>query len=137
MAATAEMVEQLRRMIAEPTEATYSDALLTSWIESVPLTDVNGAEPFTDIYVFVGEVTRVVNQSWLPTYDLNAVAGAIWTEKAGLLAPNFDFSADGGNYSRSQAFEMAMKQSRFYLSRRSARTITQEPAFRRPSELDE
>lgn len=137
MAATVEHIAQLRRMVAEPSAATYSDAALSDLIEARPLTDVNGAEPFTDIYRFGTDTTRVPNTSWIPNYDLNAVAAMIWAEKASQLTGNFDFSADGGSYSRSQAYRLAMEQSRYYSGRRSARTIAQEPTFHRPSQLDE
>ena len=36
--------------------------------------------------------------------DLYAAAAEIWDEKAAAVAPNFDFSADGGNFSRSQMY---------------------------------
>lgn len=137
MAATAAMVAAVRRMVAEPTAATYSDSTLEDLIEAQPLTDENGAEAYTDVYMAGTVTTRVANTSWIPTYDLNAVASAIWAEKANLLAGNFDFSADGANYSRAQAFEQHMKQSRYYGSRRSPRGIVQEPAYKRPSEIDE
>lgn len=124
MAATTDQVRALRRMVAEPTGASYTDAELAARLEARPLTDENGLEPYLDSSITLGVVTREANTSWIPTYDLNAVAGEIWAEKANALATNFDFSADGASYSRSQAFNQAMQQSRYYLSRRAARSIT-------------
>ena len=117
------MIARLRRMIAEPTTTTYSDLVLAGLIEARPLTDVNGLEPFTLVSVTLNVPTYTDNSSWLPTYDLNAVAGELWAEKANLLAGNFDFNADGASYQRSQAYEQAMKQSRYYLARRAVRSI--------------
>ncbi|MCK4816582.1 hypothetical protein KA005_12505, partial [bacterium] len=45
MAATAAMAAQLRRMVDEPTEGTYDDALIDDYIERYPLIDVLGTDP--------------------------------------------------------------------------------------------
>ena len=105
MAATAAQVAQLRRMIAEPDDTTYSDADLTVYIESWPLADADGNAPS--------------DTGWAARYDMAAAASELWAEKAAVAAQNYDFSADGGNYTRSQAYEQAMKQSRFYASRKA------------------
>ena len=44
-----------------------------------------------------------------------------WAEKAATVAANFDFTADGATFHRSQEFEMATRMSAFYKSRRSMR----------------
>jgi len=43
---TAVQLAQLRRMVSEPTTTTYSDTLLTSYIEARAILDQLGAEPF-------------------------------------------------------------------------------------------
>lgn len=106
MAASDEQVLQLRRMVAEPTDDTYSDTSLAAYIEAYPRIDEDGFEP-DDLL------------SWTPTYDLAAAAGAIWVEKGAALAGEYDFSADGGSFKRSQAYEMAMKQARYWNARRT------------------
>lgn len=118
---TAAQIADLRRMVAEPTTTTYSDALLTSIIERYPMTDEQGESPFT-LSSAVPPV-HVANTEWMPTYDLNSAAGDIWMEKAGLAAANFDFSADGGNYSRSQGHAHCKSMARFFLSRRSLKVV--------------
>lgn len=115
MTVTAAQISQLRRMVAEPTTTTYSDALLTSMIEAYPHMDEWGETPL-DAY---GEV----NADWTATYDLNGAAADIFTEKAAAVANKFDFSADGGNYSQSQQYEQYMKQARYYRSRRLPSTV--------------
>ena len=40
---------------------------------------------------------------WTPTYDLNRGAAEGWRWKAAKLAGDYDFSADGATFSRSQA----------------------------------
>jgi hypothetical protein len=110
-------------MVAEPTTTTYSDAMLTAIIEKYPCLDEQGEEPFT--LSSATPPAHVVNPNWMPTYDLNAAAGDVWQEKAAALTANYDFSADGGNYSRSQAYEMAMKQARYYRARQAWSTVRQ------------
>lgn len=105
MVATGDVV-RLRRMVAEPTEAVYTDEDLEELISLKPINDSDGLEPDND--------------SWVETYDLFAVASEIWMEKAGALSEEFDFSADGGNFSRSQKYQFAVKQSLYYKSRSSA-----------------
>lgn len=110
MSASAADIAQLRRMTAEPTTTTYSDAVLTTVIEKFPIPDSLHFMPEEE-------------DDWTPTYDLNAAAAEVWSEKLAALQGNTDFSADGGNYSDSQKFDQADRMVRFYLSRRSSHTI--------------
>lgn len=122
MAPTAAQVAQLRRMVAEPSTTTYSDVLLTSYISNYALMDENGEWPYT--WSSATPPAKETNTSWVETYDLNAAAAEIWQEKAATLAALYDFKADGGDYSRSQAYEQAQKQARYYRSRRASKTMT-------------
>ncbi len=125
MAASEDEIARLRRLVNEATEETYSDETLAEYIEAHPLEDARGEGPWVESETTPG--TLEINPDWTPTYDLNAAAADVWEEKAGTLAQDFDFSADGGNYSRSQAYEQAMKQTRYFRSKRSIKTITQRP----------
>lgn len=135
-AVTAAQIAQLRRMVAEPLTTTYSDALLTTIIESYPTLDENGEAPripavdsshAVTITVDMDVTDLVENDDWIPTYDLNAAAAQIWEEKAAVPAADFDLNVDGGNYTRSQVFEQCMKQARYYASKRKASTIKLKP----------
>jgi hypothetical protein len=126
MAASADMIKSLRRMVGEPESTTYSDADLAACIERYPLIDYRGESPLVQLYS-VPPAPMDPNPYWMPTYDLNAAAADIWAEKAAVLAQDFDFSADGAQYSRSQAYQQAMAQSRYYRGRRSPKTMTQRP----------
>jgi hypothetical protein len=117
MAATAAQIAQLRRMVAEPTSATYNDVTLTGYIEAHPLIDERGEAPYT-WDTSTEPPTQEANDSWIATYDLNAAAADVWEEKAGALATSFDFEADGGSYKRSQAYNQAQERARFYRARR-------------------
>ena len=112
---TVAQIAQLRRLIAEPTTTTYSDALLTDYIAKYPHLDPYGEAP-TD-------TDGVANADWTATYDLNAAAADIWEEKAVGVIGRFDFSANGGSYSQSQQYEQYMKQARYYRSKRMPSTM--------------
>lgn len=122
MAATAAMAAKLRRMVDEPTETTYDDDLIDEYIERYPLLDVLGTDP-QDVDFTTTPPTISEADEWIPTYDLNAAAADIWEEKAGAVADEFDFKADGGSYTRSQKEEKYLGKSRFHSSRKSAKTI--------------
>lgn len=126
MAATAAQIAQVRRMVAEPTTTTYSDATIKSYIEAYPCIDERGEEPY-DWDTSTDPPHQDANADWIPTYDLNAAAADLWDEKAATLAQDYDFSADGASYSRSQAYEAAEKRSRYYRSRRQPKTFTLRP----------
>jgi hypothetical protein len=129
MAATAAMAARLRKMVDEPTEATYDDDLIDDYIESYALLDVLGTDPY-EIDFTTEPPSLSERDEWIPTYDLNAAARDIWEEKAAAVAENFDFSADGGKYSRSQKYDQYMKKARFHGSRRSMKTIKLYPSPR-------
>lgn len=114
-------------MTNEPaTSATYKDEVIRNFIEDYPLIDERGEEPFF-WDTSTQPPTKDTNEVWIVTYDLNAAAADVWEEKASILSQDYDYKADGAEYSRSQAFDQAMKQARRYRAKRSLKTIRQEP----------
>ena len=109
MAASVAQIAQIRRMVAEPSTTTYSDATLAGYIETYPLIDSDGLEPTDD--------------EWTDTYDLAAAAGDVWAEKASALVGGYDFDADGGSFKRSQAYDQAQKQARYWRARRTPKSM--------------
>ena len=99
------LIDQLRRMVAEPAQDTYTDDLLSALLLRYPLPDASGYAP--------------TDTAWAGAWDANRAAGDVWEEKAAALAGDFDFSADGGRYSRSQAHAQALQMARMYRGRRS------------------
>ena len=134
---TAAQIAEVRRMVNEPTVTPYSDALITSFLERYPLMDELGEEPY--YYTQTTTVpTKTVNTEWIPTYDLHAAAADIWTEKAAALSIKYNYSADGGNYSVSQAYQQAMAMAQTYRAMRALKTTKMvktpdEPEGERPS----
>lgn len=102
-------------MTGEVGSPTYTDVMLTDYIERYPLTDVYGVVPPETEDGDIG--------AWIPTYDLHAAAADLWQEKATAVIDQFDFSADGGSYSRAQRYNAYMQRVAFHLSRRSIRNI--------------
>lgn len=124
MTATAAQRSKLRRMCGlDFTNTTYTDSVLDEYIEAYPLLDERGEPPYT-WNAAVTPPAPSVNENWIATYDLNAAAADVWDEIAAGLQVNFDFSAEGRSFSRSQAFEHAQARARYYRSRRSPSTMT-------------
>ena len=103
------LIDQLRRMVAEPEQDTYTDALLSAAIARHPLPDNLGYMPDTT--------------AWAGAWCINSAAADVWEEMAAALAGDFDFSADGGDYKRSQAHSQMMGMARAYRSRRSTSAL--------------
>jgi hypothetical protein len=122
MADTAAMRARLRRMVDEPTTATYDDDALDDYIEAYPVRDSLRNDPD--------------DTDWTASYDLHSAASDIWEEKAGLVWDKFNFSAVGeATYQRSTKYDNCMKQVRYHRARASAksRTVKVEPE---PSSTD-
>ena len=122
MTATAAQIAQVRRMVHEPTEDMYTDEDIADYIESYPAIDELGSLPYT-WDTSTSPPTQDENEDWIPTYDLNAAAADIWGEKAAAITGDFDFSADGGTYNRSQVVAQYQQRERFYRARRKPGTI--------------
>jgi len=126
MAASAEQIARLRRMVAEPTTATYTDDDLAAYIAAHPLMDANGRKQYV-VQALGTTVPPTADPLWVPTYDLNAAAAEVWGEKAAALAANFDVNADGASMALSQKYAHACERARYYRARRAMRTITARP----------
>jgi hypothetical protein len=122
MTASADNIRQLRRMVAEPTEDTYTDTDLTACIERYPLMDTAGNDPD--------------ETDWTATYDLNSAASEIFTEKAACPSSKYD-TADGNGMKqyRSQVTTNYLRMARFYGARRAIKGMLPE-VRPRPITLD-
>ena len=122
MTATVAQISQVRRMTAEPTTTTYMDADIQRYIEAYPLLDERGQQPYT--WSGATPPAKVVNTSWVATYDLHAAAADIWEEKAAGFQVQYDHSAGAARLDRSQLYEQAMSQVRYHRARRASKTMT-------------
>ena len=107
---TLALINRLRRLTAESASETYTDEDLTAYLETYPLADADG-------YVST-------DTAWAGNWDINQAAADIWQEKAALLATDFDFAADGGDYKRSQAYQQTLAIARMFRARRQSGTLT-------------
>lgn len=123
MGATAAQIAQVRRMTGLVGSDDYSDTQIQGYIETYPLMDERGEQPYT-WDTSTSPPTQDANEDWISTYDLNAAAADIWDERAADVAQDFDFSADGGSYHRSQVAAQYQQRARYYRSRRVPRTHT-------------
>lgn len=126
MAPTEEQIARLRRMTAEPTEATYDDAALISLLEEYAVLDWLGKEPVViDRQVAGGPPVVIPNPLWTPTYDLHAAAARVWQEKASAWIERYSFSDSGQSFERNQVYTNMMQRVRFHEARRNPRTLEQ------------
>lgn len=118
MSATAAMLATVRRYVAEADDSNgYTDDVLNGIIEDYPLLDERGEEPYT-FDTSTQPPTQDANEDWIATYDLHAAAAQVWEEKASNVAHLFTFSADGGQYVRSEAFKQMMQMANYHRARR-------------------
>lgn len=104
-------IVRFRRMVAETASGTYTDSDLANAISRYPLADVSGEWPLL--------TSGSANTDWVATYDLAAAAAEIWDEKATSFVGNFDFTADGATFHKSQVYEQYSKEARKWRSRRA------------------
>ena len=107
---SADMIAQLRRMVAEPDATTYSTTTLSAIISRYPLRDSNGYNPDDTL--------------WTGVWDLNRAAADIWEEKATAYVADFDFAADGGDYKRSQVQAQLLQMASRYRAKRATTSLT-------------
>jgi len=109
-------------MVAEPTETTYTDEVLTTIIESFPMMDERGVAPYY-YDVTTNPPTQVAVVGWYPTWDKNAAAAAVWEEKAAAVAQDFDYPTyQGGTYQQSRVYQSYLRQARYYAAKRQIKT---------------
>lgn len=56
-------------------------------------------------------------EGWTGTWDLNAAAAEGWRLKAGMVAGDFNFSADGASYSKADVLAHCLEMETKYASR--------------------
>ena len=82
-------------------EADLDDAAYLSRV-----VDSNGITPQDE--------TGTANAAYVNTVDLYRAASICWSQKAGIFAEEFAFSADGGAFQRNQKYHMAVAQAKRY-----------------------
>lgn len=88
--------------VAATSRPVLSDALVEALLDSAATKDANGVAP-----AGVGYVT---------TWDLNAAAAEGWRMKAGMVAGDFNFSADNASYSKADVLAHCLEMQTRYAS---------------------
>ena len=115
---TAAQIARLRRIVNEPTTATYSDDSLEEVISRYPTPDVRGMNwQYLDYSTDPPTVSE--NPDWIPSYDLYAAGAEVWQEKAAAVACAYATSADGVSLQRNQMYEQYLRQAAWCKSRAS------------------
>lgn len=104
-------IARLRLFVAESGTATWTDSALGSVIARYPLPDITGEWPYL--------TSGSANTDWTGTYDLAAAASEVWETKSATVAGQFDFTADGATFHKSQVVEQYERQARKWNSRRA------------------
>lgn len=86
-------------------EPVVNDANLDLILGQCALADSEGLPPTDD--------------DWAGAYDLKLAIAKVFDIKASKVGTDFDFSADGGNYKRSQKAELFRMRAREYMNRRN------------------
>lgn len=122
---TATELARLERLAGEAHKPTamrmLSEADLDDAAFLARVIDVNGEAPQTS--------AGVANADYTNTVDIYKAASLAWHQKAGILAEQFTFSADGGTFQRNQAYHAAIAQAKRYSDMASGWTpVTQAVA---------
>jgi hypothetical protein len=105
---------RVRRLINEPTTATYTDADIQAALERNLTFDSTGRRPWT----YNG---TALDPLYVTTYDVYRASAELWDEKAAALTCQFDYSGDGANMSLKQKYDNAVQQAQFCRNRACVR----------------
>jgi hypothetical protein len=123
MTPTQSQYDELRWKLADKQADYFTDAQLLVLIECYPVDDADGNEPD--------------DEGWVATYDLNAAAAEGWEGKAMAISEaSFDFSADGGSYSRSQRHAQYLRNASLWRSRSCADSVVPAKAPRESAPVE-
>lgn len=108
MALTAGQLSTLKRRSGE----SHKTAQMISDIDFQLIADESGL-------VVDADGNGPLDADYTETYDLYAAAGTAWEEKAAMTAEGFDFSAEGGSFTRSQHYRHCVEQGQKMRGRQS------------------
>ncbi len=107
---TATELARLERMVGESHKASADRLLEEADLDDAAylsrVKDIDGETPHTS--------AGAENSDYTNTVDLYQAASIGWSQKAGILAEQFSFTADGATFQRNQAYHAAVKQAARY-----------------------
>jgi hypothetical protein len=113
---TPDVVARLRRLVAEPTTAIYSDEDLKATLRQFPTARRMQADA---LFVNGSNAFSVV------VWDVHAAAAQIWEEKIAALVVqgSYDITADGQTLNRDQKLQQYRAQLAYHQARRRVRSV--------------
>lgn len=96
-------LEELKDRVAATSRPVLTDAQVNRILDNWRTPDADG-RPASDA-------------SWDPSFDLNGAAAEGWRKKAGMVAGDFNFSADGSSYSKADVLAHCLEMETKYASR--------------------
>src|SRR5262245_37489767 len=113
---TPDVVARLRRLVAEPTTALYSDADLIAYLKQFP----NARKLQADTLM-----VNASNSLSVVVWDVHAAAAQIWEEKIAQLVVqgSYDITADGQTLNRDQKLRQYREQLAYNQARRRVRSV--------------
>lgn len=100
MGARDDALAELRLNCAPDESPRLSDADLGALIDRVAVMDAQGRGPRDD--------------DWEPVYDVNQASARAWRVKAGRVAGNFTFSADGSSFNKADVMAHCLDMEQRY-----------------------
>lgn len=98
---------------------------------SRPTLSPESLDALLDQYVRPDREGRLANDvDWVGSWDLNAAAAEGWSLKAGKVAGDFNFSADGASYNKADVLANCLAMRDKYASLSSSVLSTGEPLDR-------
>lgn len=91
---------RLGKMVAATARPALSDTDLDALLDGAKTIDSEGR--------------LATDASWVPTYNLNAAAAEGWRWKAGMIAGDFNFSADNASYSKGEVQAKCLEMEKHY-----------------------
>lgn len=100
MTARDDALAELRLNVAPEARPVLSNEDLGILLDRCAIIDADGLPPS--------------DTDWSPTYDVNAASARAWRVKAGRVAGDFNFSADGASYSKADVLANCLEMEGRY-----------------------
>jgi hypothetical protein len=94
------VVERVKTLAAAESRPVLSDAEVTASIQANPMPDIYGL--------------TIVDDGWTPTWHIPAIVSELWGIKAGKVAGDFTFSADGSSFNKGDVLAQCLTMEAKY-----------------------
>jgi hypothetical protein len=106
----ASFVTRVTSLVAADRRPVLTEAEVVASIQGHPMLDADGLSP--------------EDSGWTQTWNLYAILAELWDMKAGKVAGDFNFKADGGDYSKGDVMAHCLAMSAQYAAKLTGSTST-------------